>query len=269
MKSTSASGATIRFSDHGDNEPAFLLMPGWCSDRTLFEEIAPKLSQKHRVLALDWRGHGDSERPEGDYDDYELVEDALAVIDASTADAVIPVAIAHAGWIAIALRRRLGERIKKLVLMDWIVAEPPNAFGQMLRELQGPRWMEARDRLFAIWRGSASNERVDAYLRDVMGKYDAAMWARAARSISNAYSECGSPLQEMARLQPPLPVLHIYSQPQDEGFAELQAAFAARNPWYSYHKLAAKTHFATFEVPDEIVRLIADFANKEVKKKAA
>ncbi len=269
MKSTSASGATIRFSDRGDNEPALLLMPGWCSDRTLFDDVAPKLSQNNRVLALDWRGHGDSERPEGEYDDYELVEDALAVIDASTADAIIPVAVAHAGWIAIALRRRLGDRIKKLVLIDWIVSDPPPAFIHVLRDLQGPRWIQARDHLLEVWRGAVSNERVDAYLQSVMREYDGAMWSRAARSISNAYSECGSPLQEMARLQPPLPVLHIYSQPQDGGFAEMQAAFAARNPWYSYHKLAARTHLPTLEVPDEIVRVVTEFANREVKKRAA
>ncbi len=244
-------------------------MPGWCVDRTVFDDIGPKLTKNNRVLSLDWRSHGDSERPEYDFDGYELVEDALAVIESSGAEKIIPVALAHAGWIAIALRRRLGERIKKLVLVDWIVTEPPPAFMQVVRGLQTPQWQDVRDRLLEIWRGGIQNEKLETFLRDVVSKYDGIMWARAARSIEQAYRECGSPLQELSKVSPPLPVLHLYAQPADSGFAEMQAAFTAKNPWYSYHRLSAKSHFAMFEVPDEVACVIAQFLSREVKRTAA
>jgi hypothetical protein len=41
------------------------------------------------------------------------------VIEASQAQHVVPVALSHAGWVAIELRRRLGALIPKLVLLDW------------------------------------------------------------------------------------------------------------------------------------------------------
>lgn len=269
MKSTSASGATIRFDDRGAGEPTLLLMPGWCVDRDIFDELAPRLAKNNRVLTLDWRGHGDSQHPEDDFDSHEMVQDALAVIEASEANSIVPVALAHAGWVAIELRHRLGERVHKLVLLDWIVGDPPPEFLQLIQEMQTTRWCEARDRVFDVWRAGVKNERIDRYLRDVMGKYDGAMWARAARSIGAAYSEYGTPLRELSRIELPVPVLHVYSQPADGGFAEMQAAFAARHPWYSFHKLPGKTHFAMLEAPDEMARVITDFVGREVRRTAA
>lgn len=270
MKSTSASGATIRFVDRGAGEPALLLMAGWCTDHTVFGDIVPKLAEQNHVLALDWRGHGESQHYyEEEFDGYEMTEDALAVIESSGVERVIPVALAHAGWVAIALRRRLGERVPKIVLMDWIVGEPPAEFLRLLQQMQTEHWREARDQIFKVWRAGTKNEEMERYFTEVVEKFDGAMWARAARMIGQAYTECGSPLRELSRLDPPVSVLHLYSQPADSGFAEMQAHFAASHPWYSYRKLPAKTHFAGFEVPDQIVQLITDFARREVRGKAA
>jgi pimeloyl-ACP methyl ester carboxylesterase len=269
MKSTSASGATIRFDDLGAGEPALLLMPGWCVDRDIFDDLAPRLAKSNRVLALDWRGHGYSQHPEDEFDTHEMVQDAVAVIEASGAESIIPVAMAHAGWVAIELRRRLGDRVRKLVLLDWIVGDPPPEFLQLIQEMQTTRWREARDRIFDVWRAGVKNERIERYLRDVMGKYDGFMWSRAARAIGAAYFEYGTPLRELSRLKPPLPVLHLYSQLSDKGFAKMQAAFAAGHPWYSHLTLPAKTHFAMFEAPDEMARVITDFVKRAVKGEAA
>ncbi|MEM2652351.1 MAG: hypothetical protein QXU87_09785, partial [Candidatus Caldarchaeum sp.] len=64
-------------------------------------------------------------QPKSDFGFEGLVSDALAVIKASGSQQVIPVALAHSGWVAIDLRRRLGTQIQKLVLIDWIVLEAP------------------------------------------------------------------------------------------------------------------------------------------------
>jgi hypothetical protein len=54
--------------------------------------------------------------------------------------------------IAIELRRRLGARIPKLVLLDWIVLDPPPQFIAALKALQDRKgWQETRYQLFAMW----------------------------------------------------------------------------------------------------------------------
>src|ERR1700757_1650719 len=155
----------IAYEDRGSGEPALLFMPGWCATRAAFGRLPELLAAGRRTLALDWRGHGESERNHRDFGNEGLLEDALAVIDHSGAERVIPVALAHAGWVAIELRRRLADRVPKLVLLEWIVTEAPPPFLEALAGLQDPeRWQETRDRLFSIWLEGVEHPGVIAFL---------------------------------------------------------------------------------------------------------
>ena len=69
----------------------------------------------------------------------------------------------------------------------------------------------------------------------------------------------GSPLQALARLDPPVPVLHLYAQPDDAGYLAAQRSFSAAHPWYQVSKLEARSHFAMYEVPDEMAMAIERF----------
>lgn len=105
-------GLRISYDDSGRGEPALLFMPGWCGSRAVFEQLASRCSTHRRTLGLDWRGHGQSGSSQDDFGSDGLVEDALAVIEASGAERIVPAALAHAGWVAIELRRRLAERVR-------------------------------------------------------------------------------------------------------------------------------------------------------------
>src|SRR5919205_1817422 len=108
MAEVDVQGLRISYDDRGQGEPALLFMPGWCGSRSVFDTLVPRCSAHCRTLAIDWRGHGRSESSPGDFGLGDLVDDALAVIEASGTQSVVPVALAHAGWVAIELRRRLG-----------------------------------------------------------------------------------------------------------------------------------------------------------------
>jgi 3-oxoadipate enol-lactonase/4-carboxymuconolactone decarboxylase len=117
MRHAEANGTIISYDDRGPTgqRPAFLCLPGWCVNRGFFEPLAERLAARHRVLTLDWRGHGDSGSPASEFGHAELLEDALAVVEAAGAEAVIPIGQAHGAWVALALRRRLGERVPGFV----------------------------------------------------------------------------------------------------------------------------------------------------------
>lgn len=74
-------GMRISYDDHGRGEPALLCLPGWCGSRRIFEPLADRCATRRRVLALDWRGHGQSETPAADFGTSDLVEDALAALE--------------------------------------------------------------------------------------------------------------------------------------------------------------------------------------------
>lgn len=151
MREVLSDGIRISYDDLGQGEPALLFMPGWCGSRRVFDDLVWRCAVGRRVLALDWRGHGQSERALEDFGADHLAADALAVIHASQADKVVPVALSHAGWIAIELRHRLGSRIPKIVLLDWIVIEAPPPFLAALESLQdSTQWLQTREQLFSM-----------------------------------------------------------------------------------------------------------------------
>lgn len=257
------SAIAIAFDDHGRGEPALVCLPGWCVDRTAFRDLVPACSRSRRTLSMDWRGHGESEHARGDFGESALVEDALAVIHGSGIHQVVPVALAHSGWVAIELRRRLGERVPAIVLVDWLVLDPPPAFVGALGALQDAgKWQATRDQLFSMWLQGVDSPKVIGLVREVMGSYGFDMWARAGREIGTAYRREGSPLKALAEIRPPTRVMHLYAQPADPRFLQAQEAFATANPWFSVRRLNAKSHFPMLEVPTDIANAIESFVGQ-------
>jgi len=264
MPEACSNGVRISYDDSGEGGPALLFLPGWCVSRKVFADLPRHASAKRRVLALDWRGHGESEADSTPFGANELVEDAIAVIEASGARSVVPVALSHAGWIAIELRRQLGDRIAKLVLVDWMVQEAPPPFLRVLDVLQSPDdWSTARDLLFSIWRRGVDDDELKSFIPSDMGAHGFEMWARAGREIGAAYRRWRSPLAALAKLDANLPVLHLYAQPDEPRYLIAQRCFADEHHWYSVIKLDARSHFPMFEAPQEMSGEIERFIRQQ------
>lgn len=258
MAALTASG--IAFDDRGGGEPALLFLPGWCGPRTVFGPLADRLEGSFRTLAVDWRGHGESKAAEGDFGSADLVDDAIAVIDQSGAEGVVPVALSHAGWVAIELRRRLGpERVPRLVLVDWMVLGAPPQFLDALAAMANPHTTRAVvDQITAMWVAGLDLAALNDYVAS-MAAFPDEMWARAARAITASFEQFGAPLETIAALDPPPPTLHLYAQPPDPTYLEAQRAVAAEHPWFVVERLSAASHFPTVEVPDVIAEHLDKF----------
>ena len=246
----------IAFDDIGRGDTALLFMPGWCANRTVFRPLLHSVGKKTRAIALDWRGHGESASVEDEFGSAELVADALSVIDTAGVERVIPVALAHSGWIAFDLARRLGERVPRIVLLDWIVTPAPPPFLNALAGMQDPAaWRNVVDGVFDMWLAGISNAALTSFVRGEMGSYGFPMWSRAAREIASAYAEHGSPLAVLAR-ENRRPVLHLFADSYPAAFVDAHRAFAKEHPWFAFEALPAKSHFPMFEVPERIVSAI-------------
>jgi pimeloyl-ACP methyl ester carboxylesterase len=265
MPEAKSSGVRIDYTDAGKGEPALLLLPGWCATRAAFGKMAEICATHRRVLALDWRGHGASEISDKDFGSADLVKDALAVIEASRAQQVVPVALAHAGWLAIELRRRLGARISKIVLLDWVfIFDPPPHFMAALGALQDlQQWEHTRNRLFSTWLEGVSNPAVSQFVHHVMGGFGFSMWSRAGREIAAAYTRHNNPLHALEGFDTPAPVLHIYAQPVDAAYWDSQQFFAKSHPWFSAKRVNALSHFPMLETPEEIAEAIESFVTSK------
>jgi pimeloyl-ACP methyl ester carboxylesterase len=258
-----ATAPLLAFDDVGDGEPALLMLPGWAVNRTLFRPLLPLLGAHRRVVSLDWRGHGGSADPDGDFRTEELVDDAVAVLDAAGIERVVPVAQSHGGWMAIGLRRRLGpDRVPGLVLCSWMVLGAPPPFFDALENLQHPdRWEDERDGLLERWLAGNNDPELVRHSHE-MAAYPFEMWARAGREIAASCRAEGTPLQALANLEHPTPTLHLYAQPADPAYLDAQREQTAEHDWFHVRRVDAMTHFPMLEHPHTVAQVIEDFTRK-------
>ncbi len=100
--------------------PALLLvhgLGGWSVD---FADHVATLARDHTVVTFDHRGHGDSDNPTDPaaYSFDRLVDDTLAVADATGLDHFRLLGHSMGGMVARRIAIRHGERVDALVMMD-------------------------------------------------------------------------------------------------------------------------------------------------------
>ena len=69
-----ANGITLHYVEAGEGPP-ILLIHGWLGTSYHWRRVMPLLAARRRVVALDMRGYGDSDKPYGGYDGLTLAED--------------------------------------------------------------------------------------------------------------------------------------------------------------------------------------------------
>ena len=78
-----APGVALHVVEHAGEGPAFLLVHGLASNLRLWDGVAVALAGAgHRVVAVDLRGHGRSDKPDGGYDVATVAADLEALIGA-------------------------------------------------------------------------------------------------------------------------------------------------------------------------------------------
>ncbi len=100
----------------GEGVPV-LLLHGLASSRRFWDLVVPGLAGL-RVVAIDQRGHGDSERPDGPYDGATVAADALTALDALGLSRVVVVGHSWGAGTALRLAATAPERVLAVVAVD-------------------------------------------------------------------------------------------------------------------------------------------------------
>jgi pimeloyl-ACP methyl ester carboxylesterase len=123
-------GARVRYIDVGDGPPVVLLH-GFASSLNVWEDLIREVQKTHRVLALDLKGFGWSDRPEGDYSPAAQAALVLHLMDARKIDRAAVVAHSWGASVALAMSLAAPERVTRLALYDaWVYEEqlPPTFY---------------------------------------------------------------------------------------------------------------------------------------------
>lgn len=96
--------------------PLLLLHSGG-TPRSTWDAVAPSLSIRHRVYAVDLRGYGDSDRP-GRYSFELMRDDVLGLLDVIGADQADIVGHSMGGTVAWLVAQEQPKRVRRLVIED-------------------------------------------------------------------------------------------------------------------------------------------------------
>ncbi len=114
----SVNGIRLHYLDWGGRGPALLFLPGLGCNAHIFDEFAPRFTDRFRVLALTRRAHGDSDIPETGYDLDTLVEDIRGFLDCLGIERLILAGHSLAGMELSHFSALHPERALKLVYLD-------------------------------------------------------------------------------------------------------------------------------------------------------
>jgi pimeloyl-ACP methyl ester carboxylesterase len=104
--------------DFGGTGPVLVLLAGLGDTGHVFDDFAPTLTERHRVLAITRRAHGRSSTPSTGYGFARLAEDVIRVIDALGVSRPIVIGHSFAGEEMHILGARNSEKIAGVVYLD-------------------------------------------------------------------------------------------------------------------------------------------------------
>lgn len=119
-------GTPVRFADYGGEGPPIVLVHGLGGLHLNWMRIAPELTKRGRVLALDLPGFGGSPPPPGGVTMEALATTALRFLDAKAPGPVTLFGNSLGGALSLLLAARAPERVARLVLISPAV---PHAIG--------------------------------------------------------------------------------------------------------------------------------------------
>jgi len=114
-----ADGLSIHLLEWSDEGVPLVLVHGFGNEAHIWDDFAPRVAPHYRTVAVDLRGHGDSDHdPEGRYDYDHHVADLEAVTSALGIDRLVLVGHSFGGRTATIFAAKHPERMAGLVIVD-------------------------------------------------------------------------------------------------------------------------------------------------------
>jgi pimeloyl-ACP methyl ester carboxylesterase len=145
-KQVLSDGVEIAFEDTEHGEPALVLIHGAFGSRSHFAPLVAHLAERHRVIALDLRGHGESGVPPDGFRIADFARDVLAVCREARVERAVLCGHSMAGAVALTAAALDPGLAAGVVLLDSVLFPDPlqrQARETLVTALEGPHWLEA------------------------------------------------------------------------------------------------------------------------------
>ncbi len=254
-------GARIYWDEQGKGEPVLLIM-GLGYPSYLWHRTRPALKERYRTVALDNRGSGQSDAPDGPYSIALMASDAAAALDAAGVRSAHVFGLSMGGMIAQEFALQYPARVRSLIL-GCTAPGGPNAVRaeKNVTEILMARNMSPEDAARAmrpyIYDPATPLDRIEedmAIRRKWFPRPEAYMAQLQGIFAWEAYSR-------LDRIAAPTLVIHGQSdQLVPAGNGEL---IASRVPGAKLVMLPHASHIFTTDQPEASQRAIMDFLGRQ------
>jgi pimeloyl-ACP methyl ester carboxylesterase len=241
----------IVYDDAGAGTTAVMLIHGGFANRTHLAPQFSHLSRRHRVLALDLRGHGDSGVPVGGFRMRDFAEDVIAVCETAEVDRAVLCGHSMSGAIALEVAAARPELVAGVAMLDAAILFPDairaQALTNLVPALEGEGWVDALRGYFMRAFGPYDSPALKTRVMEEIGTTPRQMAAPLMRDLMS--SDFGAQLSSGK-----FPLLFVHAKtPAD--LARLQHL----RPDALIGSVVGSGHYLSLQVPDQVNAMLDRF----------
>jgi 3-oxoadipate enol-lactonase len=252
------SAVDLAHSDSGGAGPPVLLVHAIGCDRRMWDDLLPALAPRHRVIAIDARGHGRSALPQRPWSLDAMAGDAARLLDRLGIDRAHWVGLSMGGMVGQAFALRHPDRLDRLVL-----ANTTSAYGPDGRAMWDNRIRMVTEGGLAAIRDLVAGRYFSEAFRAAHADVVARVMGRFMETPAAGYAGCCEAIREM-ELLPHLsnvraPTLVIAGDLDQGTPVAMSKAIAERIPGAHLEVIGGASHLSAVEKPEEFNALVGDF----------
>jgi esterase len=262
-ENVSIDGRTFHYVDWDGGGPPLVMLHGLSGHARTWDHAAAALSDRYHVLALDQRGHGDSEwAPQ--YGLRPMAQDLLGYLDALDLPAVTLMGLSMGGLVSFVFASAHPDRVARLVIMDIGPEIPPAGSANVASGLAAKDVFSSEDEAFELAR--AANPRpTDATLRHrvthnlralpdgtLTFKYDKELRRNPRVLFDHTADELWAAWRTVS-----CPVLLVRGADSDVLAADTAQRMLAENPNVSFASIPDCGHSITLDRPDGLLEVVS------------
>ena len=252
MKTFVRDGVRIAYEEDGTRDAPIVFVHGWCCDHRYFAPQFAHFSARHRVVTLDQRGFGQSDKPQQKYTMEGFADDVAALCRELGIDRAAVVGHSMGGAIALATAARHPGLVRAVALSD-----PAVLFPSFVRDAMGPFVSALATPAYKAVAAQFVEQRLFIPADDPTRKARivADMCATPQHVMHSAFESLVGFDSESAARNCKAPVLLIDA---DVGLPD-RARFKELCPQLVCAQTAGAGHFHQLEVPDQVNAMLERF----------
>lgn len=248
-------GLSFHYIDWGGDGPPLVMLHGLSGHARTWDHTAVALSDRYRVLALDQRGHGDSDWAPR-YGIGPMAADLLAFMDALQFREVTLMGLSMGGMVSFVFAAAHPERVRRLMVLDIGPEIAPVGARNLAAAAAGSDVFASEDEAFAQARAAnprptdeTLRHRVRHNLRSMPDGTLTFKHDKALRSQPSAWLELTADQLWAAWRSVRCPVLLVRGEDSDILAAETAQRMLAENPNAAFASIPDCGHSITLDSP--------------------